>query len=682
LRRLLSSLFLCAAAVWPCGPYFPNRLLPDGDAALFPAPFAAFEREVQRIAKRIPEPVEFEHAHADGHPAWDTVEVAVDQLSAALPRGAESDALVARVRDLRIEMGRYASSLEFVRARKGQEIAPDDEPPLMVVPAGLPAEFDFYLRGAAAYYRRDHGDARRHWERLLLLPEPQRAHRSVWAAFMLGRSWSREDPDRAVAAFRRVRELARAGAADPLGLAAAAIGREAQVELERRRFAEALALYREHWRAGAPTALQSLRTTVAFVLQDGDESLARVAQSAPARDLVTASLLSSHRGRPHDRSVSMRLLPGRPANARTRWLAALERTRVRNVASADRVALVAYQGGEVQLAARWLERAPADASLTIWLRAKLALRAGNSAKAARLLHLLARRFPEHNRWEKLEGIVDYASVSGDLGLLHLARRQYTESLSLLVGGGHWLDAAYVAERVLTPEELVRFVRARRGRTDADPGRLSDPGRSGDLAYLCGRRLARLGRYDDAREFLPGQQGRLLAALAQELERGRNPRRGVAQRRESLWRASTIAREYGMELLGTEAEPDWFAFGGNYELRATSRMRRDRTFSEHTLTRPSDHEKARLRRHGVANEQRWHYRYTAADLAWESLLLMPDDDAETARRFCVVGGWLKVRDPQAADRFYKALVVRCGKTELGRSADKLRWFPKLAPKAGK
>ena len=60
--------------------------------------------------------------------------------------------------------------------------------------------------------------------------------------------------------------------------------------------------------------------------------------------------------------------------------------------------------------------------------------------------------------------------------------------------------------------------------------------------------------------------------------------------------------------------------------------------------------------------------------------MPDDDEETARRFCVVGGWLKVRDPQAADRFYKALVVRCGKTEMGREADKLRWFPKLAPKA--
>ena len=39
-------------------------------------------------------------------------------------------------------------------------------------------------------------------------------------------------------------------------------------------------------------------------------------------------------------------------------------------------------------------------------------------------------------------------------------------------------------------------------------------------------------------------------------------------------------------------------------------------------------------------------------------------------------WLQHRDPAAADRFYKALVRRCGRTALGRQADELRWFPKL------
>ena len=60
-------------------------------------------------------------------------------------------------------------------------------------------------------------------------------------------------------------------------------------------------------------------------------------------------------------------------------------------------------------------------------------------------------------------------------------------------------------------------------------------------------------------------------------------------------------------------------------------------------------------------------------------MMPEQTDRTARRFCIAGRWLCVRDDQAADRFYKALVRRCGKTALGKKADKLRWFPKLDKK---
>jgi hypothetical protein len=41
-----------------------------------------------------------------------------------------------------------------------------------------------------------------------------------------------------------------------------------------------------------------------------------------------------------------------------------------------------------------------------------------------------------------------------------------------------------------------------------------------------------------------------------------------------------------------------------------------------------------------------------------------------------GCWLKDQDPQTADIFYKALVRRCRRTELGRVADLNRWFPEL------
>jgi LysM repeat protein len=56
--------------------------------------------------------------------------------------------------------------------------------------------------------------------------------------------------------------------------------------------------------------------------------------------------------------------------------------------------------------------------------------------------------------------------------------------------------------------------------------------------------------------------------------------------------------------------------------------------------------------------------------------MPDNSDETARVLCIGGSWLKNRDPEAADLFYKALVRRNRKTALGMEAERIRWFPKL------
>src|SRR5205823_3426596 len=74
--------------------------------------------------------------------------------------------------------------------------------------------------------------------------------------------------------------------------------------------------------------------------------------------------------------------------------------------------------------------------------------------------------------------------------------------------------------------------------------------------------------------------------------------------------------------------------------------------------------------------RFHYRYQAAFLALDAAKLLPDNSDETARILCIAGSWLKNRDPQTADLFYKALVRRCRKTVLGAEADRKRWFPQI------
>ena len=67
------------------------------------------------------------------------------------------------------------------------------------------------------------------------------------------------------------------------------------------------------------------------------------------------------------------------------------------------------------------------------------------------------------------------------------------------------------------------------------------------------------------------------------------------------------------------------------------------------------------------------RFIAADLAWSAAVLMPNGTDETARMLHTGGSWIKYLDPKKADVFYKALVRRCRKTELGHTSDLKRWF---------
>ena len=142
------------------------------------------------------------------------------------------------------------------------------------------------------------------------------------------------------------------------------------------------------------------------------------------------------------------------------------------------------------------------------------------------------------------------------------------------------------------------------------------------------------------------------------------------------KAARIARHDGMYLLGTEREPDYRIGSGNYgEANPVSVNEAAKTLRKHAgAYKASRDEAARYVQSAAYPNKRFHYRYIAADLAWQAAGLMPNNDPQTAQVLYEAGMWLKDRDPQAADRFYKALVRRCGKTPLGQAADAKRWFP--------
>ena len=695
---------LCAAGLlflawsgplWACGPFFPNTVIFSPDRTVLSAPIADFRAEMDRLLpKSAPA---FRAVIAEPTDGEETRRADIKDLKAALADSKlpsdEREKLLGKAAALRVALVKHG---EQVLAWWAGGADPRRRPNLanIAIPDGLPGEFADYLRGAVAYHDRKMDDARKAWQGLLDRPEKERKYRSTWAAYMIGRSLVEKDPQASVKWFQKVRELAKAGFADTLGLAAASYGWQGRAELDQGHYRNAIELYLAQHATGDPTAAMSLRNTAAHAFADGEKVLRHLAPDPVVRPVLTAFVVA--RGGPFGSSF----LPDKAGEV---WLSAVESAGATAVQGADRLAWAAYQISDLRLTERWLKRARADSPVTQWIWAKLMLRQGKLDKAAELLAGVVKELPADEKF-LLKVVADDESrgpgqsspvhvAAGELAVLKLARNQYVDALDLLMKHGYWTDAAYVAERVLAPEELIAYVdnhwtAKMAERWSADRGPDTSKAEDGlawqahDIRHLLARRLVRLGRCKEARQYFPPNLQEKLDAYVQGIRDGADAKLPAGKRAAGLWESAKLARFWGMALLATELEPDGAIDQGQYGERLEGgQMKAARVRSEEDKVVPAtDDERKRATANVVEPDKRFHYRYVAADHAWAAARLMPDNADETARVLWEAGCWLKGRDPQAADRFYKALVRRCGKTRLGQEADKLRWFPTSAPAA--
>jgi hypothetical protein len=302
-------LFSLASRAHACGPFFPNNLLGSGDAAVLAAPVADFERELERMELA---PSRFEHVEATNGYAQQAFDAEMADLAAALKRAQVSGEETARITGAhaanRKRLTEFAEAFDIWESKAWRDEsanAVNPRGPQPVFPefpevAGLPVEFADYFAGAVALRNPDTeaGAARAAWERLLARSAAERKYKSTWAAFRLGKSWEGEDDDKAVEYFRQTRDLARRGFADSIGLAAAALGLEARVELHRNHFQRAVELYLEQYVTGDGSAVQSLQIAAGRAIENATAAeLEALATSPPTRPVIPAYLISSPMGR-------------------------------------------------------------------------------------------------------------------------------------------------------------------------------------------------------------------------------------------------------------------------------------------------------------------------------------------------------------------------------------------------
>jgi photosystem II stability/assembly factor-like uncharacterized protein len=736
-------LIFCLAALRlaACGEFFPNNLLTGGDAAVLAAPVANFEQELERMHLTTNS---FHAVITTNSFAKDSTDAELSDLQADLKQmGTPAPTAAAILRAHQLERAKLQSFEENIEV--GDRVAwdgtiyvhtwipsalpapvpssippappagsPDStttptppSPQLLSPPfpdvritPGLPEEFADYFAGAIAWENpaMSNSDlACISWEKVLTLPPRQRHFKSTWAAFMLGKYWMDKDSQKAIGYFQQTRSLAAAGFVDSCGLAAASFGQEALADLQRNDYEKALLLYVQQLKTGDGSAVISLEFAAARALATNDTiTLKQLAANPVTRRVITAYLISYASGFNKEGQAA-------------KWLVAIEAAHVRDVDSAEEFALAAYQAGEWDYAQRWAERAP-ESPVAQWLEAKLLLRAGRINQAGTMLAKVVKLMESddgHSNQLKDELTVDCEDsedlitasnqVLGELGVLRLSQRDYVESLDSLMHAGYWMDAAYVAERILTAGELKAYV-DRNWPEVASPAQKqaiagdntnmppeywngwwyqdsvmspdeTDPATS--IRYLLARRLARLGRNGEAVAYFPPRLRPAFDAFVGDLKNGHKNSLPADERAMALFAAAVMTRTNGMELFGTELDPDWLIYEGEYD--SGDGMR---TNDNTRLLVASADELRRYRKHDVQPEERFHYRFQAAELAVEAAKLLPDNSEETARILCTAGSWIKYIDPQKANPIYKTLVRRCEKTDIGWQAEVMHWFPLL------
>lgn len=503
--------------------------------------------------------------------------------------------------------------------------------------------------------------ARQRFEAVLKLPEKERAIRATWAAYSLGLVEIAEAGEgylaKADAHFELTRKLAAAGAPDPEFLGLDSFGAQARMHLNAGNYTRATELYAEQashesWKSG-----ESLLIVAQRLLKD-EAGLQAHIKSALVQRLLVGYVLSYGDEEPHvEGGEGAKLRPASPLN---RLVKALDAAGIQQPAAADKLAAAGYANARYDLARRYVGNLQTPTAH--WLRAKLALMAGDKKAAATAFAKALEAERAEEAEDKKLAAEDTQLLSAQFAALKLGSDEFVQALDLLYGQGpeYWIDAAYVAERLLTLDELKTFVdqRAAKAVPAAETG-YAQLNNAGALRDLLARRLMREQRFDEALDYFQErelqavdggtkpEQARVYAKAYAKALRSAAKAWTQVGRAQSLYEAAEIARWHGMEIMAYEVNPDFAMVGGNYDLAGMGPE------SDKTRT-PAERQRFQATR-GEFGEKRFHYRYEAVKLASQAADLLPARSRTYADVLSNAASWVINLDDELTQSLYQRYV---------------------------
>jgi cellulose synthase operon protein C len=363
----------------------------------------------------------------------------------------------------------------------------------------------------------------------------------------------------------------------------------------------------------------------------------------------------------------------------------IEKQGIENFSGIDWLAGSAYSNGLFDLAQRLVEHD--KSALSFWVRAKLALHNGNKEAAlaayAEAIHAFpANELPkdsdyfepfwgtgEENDWPNSS--LTYR-INTERGILQLSRGDFIQALHFLYQGSarYWQDAAYVAERVLSLEELKTFVDQNvlvpseiERQNASENGELTPAMR---IRQLLARRLMRNNRIKEAIDYFDDIELKKMANNYHDLlKKASNSWQTDFNKARVWYDVAILVRYEGMELMGYELSPDYTIWQGNYEDVDDQNYEglEEEEIKEEFLTKT---ELERVKNHIANPNIRYHYRLLAAEYANKAADQLPASSEAFVAVLCKAAGWNINYSPEFATRFYKRYLNEGASVHWGNS----------------
>lgn len=630
---LLSSMTLAGSAL-ACGPDFPMMLSSDRAQTFSVLPEPVFLVEVQALASAVPD-FSAVSAKPDAVVFEDSYDYQNDRWLSATEQ-AEQQLLTKEQALLVKQMRQSATAQQALSAGEA-----------------LPAELRFYTAGAVAFAQKDYQQAAVLFRQLLALPLDQQQQRRSWALYSLSRTllkqYEQNHSTEITGLYNLLQQEVAQGLADPLQLAVASLGEQAKLAKQQGDWATAIGLYaaQSRWSESGRASLLWLSKELAAL---PDQELMPLVQTPAVAALLSRYLMTQF-------SALSYLQP----EQLERLLAVLNQLPDIQLKNATQLATVAYQQGQFALVEQLLPHLDQTA-LAFTLQAKMALKAGDMAKAAEFYAKASKSFaplvkqadttPVQQDDYSKPSITElqqqhYCRVQAEQGILELSRGDYLQAISLLTAAGmeYWQDTAYIAERVLTLDELTNFVALHPVTALPEKAQwhyFGDTPVEVLLHHLTARRLMRAGEYQQAQAYFVDPELKQLAKRYQHYAEKAASSWTDNAKAEALFEQAKLAREHGLELLGFELAPDYQVFYGQFE---------PYEFDTKAPTLPL----AELQRVGSSASpynNRFHYRQLAAELSAQAATLVPQNSQAFAATLCHSTKWLLVRQPELAKGYYQ------------------------------